>query len=77
MPTVPSIAKLANISGANVNPVPGIRLPPLPEKLRRIDPDGSAQWLEDANKVLADFVLKQNTTQLGLNQAVLNLQRKP
>lgn len=75
MPT-PSITKLANVSAAAVNPVPEIMVPDMPEKLRRIDPDGCDKFIEDLRRGLNDFRQKLNTTQLGVNQAVLNLQRK-
>lgn len=60
--------RLANLNGSNFVPVQAPVLPPLPDKIARIDPDGSARWLGDANKALADWV---QTLNVG-NQAFQN-----
>jgi len=61
------LAKLANINtNAGVQPIPPLTLPPLPDRLVRIDPDGCAAWLAQANQGFADWVQQVNVLQANL-----------
>lgn len=53
-------------AGAASLPVPSLVIPPLPDKIARIDPDGARDWTNRCNKSLDDWVKKQNSVTSGI-----------
>lgn len=57
-------------AGAVSLPVPNLVIPPLPDKIARIDPEGARDWVNRCNQSLADWVKKQNSVNLGITAAI-------
>jgi hypothetical protein len=53
--------KVANIQTLATPAVPSLTIPELPEKLRRIDPEGSAQFREKLQGEFDEWLQKLNT----------------
>jgi len=62
--------KLKNLSAQGYPPIPDILVPPLPEKIRRIDPDGCDKWTRTLNETLSNWIKTQNVLQTGLQSSL-------
>lgn len=53
--------KLANTQTLAVPPLPLLKVPPLPAKLQKIDPDGCAKFQQDLQQAHDQWVQTANT----------------
>ena len=76
MPTSDSVKKLGNLSSVAANPIPQLSIPQLPEKLRKLDPDGCNQYQQDLTRELQDWTQKLNTLFATQNNQLASLIKK-
>lgn len=57
-------------AGAVSLPVPNLVIPPLPDKIARLDPEGARDWVNRCNQSLANWVNKQNSVTSGVVAAI-------
>jgi hypothetical protein len=61
MASASDIASFQNRStGVIVTPIPSLTLPPLPEKISRIDPEGAKAWHQSMTDAVNEWIQSQN-----------------
>lgn len=73
MPTAPSSAnlkKIANLGAATYSPIPDLLIAKLPAKLRKIDPEGCAQYEAEQDRLHKDWVKQMNVLQSNISNSI-------
>lgn len=71
MADVKEVERMKHRAAAAVSlPVPSLVLPPLPDKIARLDPAGAKAWSAECNRNLADWVKKQNAVSGSITAAI-------
>ncbi len=77
MPQKNATLKNANLTTISAAPLPPLIAPPLPERLRKIDPEGCDQFINEFNRRIQTWLTGSNTQFQAQGQSLSTLIKKP
>ena len=77
MPQQNASLKVSNLTTIGAAPLPPLIAPPLPERLRKLDPEGCDEFINEFNRRIQTWLTGSNTQFQAQVQSLSTLIKKP